>query len=148
MPSQLDLDQGGTNRQWVNAYLGPSVGWVRRPVQNVLSITAAGTYTLNLSTTLVTVNVAGAVIIILPSAKGTSSLGGTGGATDGAVPGVANKVPITIVDTGGNAQANPITIQRTDSDTIMGLTSIQITVNYGGYTLEPNVAGIWNSISP
>ena len=150
MPSQTDLDQGGTQRSWVNSYLGPSVGWVRTPQQNILAITAAGTYAINLSTTLVTVNVAGSVTLTLPSAKGASSLGGTGGATDGAVPGVANKVPITIVDVGGNAQAYPITINPVSgAETIMGLSSISLSVNYGGYTLEPNAAqSMWNSISP
>src|SRR5277367_2896530 len=138
MTSQIDLDQGGTFRQWVREYLGPSVGWVTVPASNVLSITAAGTYALNLSTTLVEVNVAGAVTITLPSAQGTSSLGGTGGTTDSTNPGVAAKYPITIVDIGGHAAANPITIQPiSGGETIMGLASISLSVNYGGYTLQP-----------
>lgn len=150
MPSQTDLDQGGTHRQWVKQYLGPSVGWVSLPNTNVLQITVAGTYQLNLSTSLVEVNVVGAVTIILPSAQGTSSLGGTGGTTAGANPGVAGKVPITIVDIAGNASAHPITIQPiSNTETIMGLASIQITINYGGFTLEPIPgAKTWNSISP
>ncbi len=143
MTSQTDLDQGGTSRNWVKSYLGPSVGWVWTPEQNVLPITAAGTYSLDPSVSLVTVNVAGAVTITLPSAV-TPSAGAQ------AQPGLFVKNPITIVDVGNNAQAHPVTIQpASGSETIMGLSSIQITVNYGGYTLAPNSAlATWNSISP
>lgn len=150
MASQQDLDQGGTFRQWAKQYLGPTVGWVQIPVENVLDILVAGTYALNLSTTLVRVNVAGAVTIILPSAQGPGSLGGTGGSTEGANPGVAAKYPITIVDIGGFALANPITIQPVSvAETIMGLASILLSVNYGGYTLQPiPKTKSWNSISP
>lgn len=150
MSSQLDLDQGGTFRQWVRAYLGPSVGWQLVPATNVLQITVPGTYVLNLSTTLVEVNCNGLVTITLPSAQGTSSLGGTGGVTDGAVPGVAAKYPITIVDVGGFASVpQPITIQAAAGESIMNLASIQISTAYGGFTLEPiPAAKMWNSISP
>lgn len=143
MTSQTDLDQGGTQRAWVPQYLGPSIGWVWAPAQNVLAITVAGTYTLDPSTSLVTINVAGAVTIILPSA-----IDPTVPAT--VQPGLFVNNPVTIVDIGGHAQANPITIQpKSGAENIMALTSIQITVNYGGYTLAPNssLKG-WNSISP
>lgn len=139
----VDLDQGGTSRQWVNDYLGPTVGWVRRPTQNVLPITAAGTYTLDASTSLVTVSTSGTVVIVLPAATLPTVPGG-------AQPGLFVQNPITIVDIGGNAQAHPITIQpASGSENIMSLTQIQITVNFGGYTLAPNstLRG-WNSISP
>ena len=70
MGSQTDLDQGGTNRQYVKQYLGPSVGWVTTPAPaaSILAITAAGTYTVDRSVTLITVNVAGAVTLNLPKA--------------------------------------------------------------------------------
>lgn len=143
MTSQTDLDQGGTSRQWTKAYLGPSVGWVSVPLQNILPITAAGTYAIDPSTSLITVNTAGSVTIVLPSCV-------TPAAGAQAQPGLFAKNPITIVDTGGHAQAAPITIQRNNSnESIMGLTSIQITVNYGGYTLEPiSATATWQSISP
>lgn len=145
MTSQTDLDQGGTQRAWVPAWLGPSIGWVWRPATNLLPITAAGTYTLDRSTSLVTVSTTGAVTIVLPSAV-TPSFGGAGTTQ----PQLFTNNPITIVDVGGNAQASPITIQRNNSgESIMGLSSIQITVNYGGYVLQPEpVAATWNSISP
>lgn len=146
MASQTDLDQGGTQRAWVPAWLGPSIGWVWRPATNVLAVTAAGTYALDRSTSLVTVNTTGSVTITMPSsAIPTLSTGG-----QMAQPGLCTNNPITIVDIGGNAQAHPITIQRNNSsESIMGLTSIQITVNYGGYVLQPEPAALtWNSISP
>jgi hypothetical protein len=106
------------------------------------AITAGGTYNIDLSTTYVTVNTTGAVTIILPAAL--NPLAGVG-----AIPGPFVDAPVVIVDVGGNAQAHPITIQPAAGDTIMGLASIQITVNYGGYTLAPNsVTREWNSISP
>lgn len=128
----VDLDQGGTYREWVKTYLGPSVGWVNAGLRNVLQITAAGTYALDPSTTLVEVNVVGAVVIVLPSCVDPSA-----GAQ--AQPGLFTKRPVTIVDVGGNGAAHPITIQPNNvNETIAGLTQIQITGNYGGITLTPN----------
>jgi hypothetical protein len=64
------------------------------PLQNVLPVTSAGTYTLDPSTNLVEVNVAGAVTIVLPSCQTP-----TAGAQ--AQPQLFVKNPITIVDVGG-----------------------------------------------
>lgn len=145
MSSQTDLDQGGTNRQWVLADMGPTLGRVRVPLQNVLVITVAGTYVLNASTTLVQVNCNGAVVIKLPTAIQPSYQG-----APSAQPGNFANSPITIVDVGGFAASHPITIDPASvAETIMDLTSIQIQVAYGGYTLLPNSAeATWNSISP
>jgi hypothetical protein len=138
-----DLDQGGTSRQWIETYLGPSIGWTPTPAKgSSLAITIAGTYNIDLSTTYVTVNVAGAVTVVLPSALNPAA-GGV------AVPGPFVDAAVVIADIGGNAQANPITIQPSVGDTIMSLASIRITVNYGAYTLSPNAVNrTWNSISP
>jgi hypothetical protein len=143
MGSQLDLDQGGTARQWVRTYLGPSVGWVYLPGRNPFVITAAGSYTMLPDTTLVEVNVAGAVTVILPTAIDP-------GVPAGVLPALYAKKPITIVDLGGFAQAHPITIQpASGSENIMGLASIAITVNYGAFTLNPsNAQKGWTNISP
>lgn len=143
MGSQSDLDQGGTSRAWVRVYLGPSVGWVYAPGGNVFNIVAPGTYNIDPSTSLIEVNVAGAVTIILPSAI-VPAIPAVG------IPQLFVGNPITIVDVGGNAQANPITIEPFSvSETIMGLAQIQITVNFGGFSLLPNSAQkTWNSISP
>lgn len=143
MPSQTDLDQSGTSRQWVRTYLGPSVGWVNLPGRNPFSITAAGTYILAPDTSLVLVNVNGAVIITLPSA------------IDPGVPAITlgalyAKTPVTIVDIGGFANANNIMINpASGAENIVGLATISITTNYGGFTLNPNnTQRGWTIISP
>jgi hypothetical protein len=144
MPSQLDLDQGGTFRQWQKVDMGPTIGLVPQPRHNQLGISAAGSYTLDPSTNFVQVSIAGAVTITLPSLSPTP-------ATQAALPGIAAnaRTSIVIVDIGGFAGTNHITIQPAAGDTIMGLASIQISVNYGAFTLSP--AGIprtWSSVSP
>ena len=140
MASQTDLDQGGTPRQWVLAELGPTFGGVWYPLQNLLIPLAGGTFNIDASTSVVQVNSTGAVTLILPAARAPSVP---------AQPALFVKNPILIADIGGNAAAHPITIQPQPGENIMGLPSIQITVNYGAYTLEPssNLLG-WNSISP
>lgn len=139
----VDLDQGGTFRQWTRAYMGPSVGWIDVPNLNILLITAAGTYAIDPSTSMIQVNVAALVTITLPSCANPPA-----GAQ--ALPRLFADNPITIVDIGGNAQSFPITIQRNNvSESIMGLASIDIGTNYGAYTLAPNATTLeWNSISP
>lgn len=131
MTSQIDLDQGGTSREWVDAYLGPSVGWVRLPSRNLLNITAAGTYTLDYSTNLVHVNTTAVVTIFLPSAIDPS-------VPAGVLPGKFGKVSIGIVDISGQPQ---ITIKpATVAETIMSLTQIQINSAYSGFILYPSNA--------
>jgi hypothetical protein len=143
MTSQLDLDQSGTSRQWQRTYLGPSIGWQLVPYQSILPVTAAGTYNLDPSTNLVEVNVAAAVTIVLPSCQFPAA-----GAQ--AQPRLFAANPVTIVDIGGNAASNNITIQPNNvSETVMGLTSIKIATNFGGFTLQPvSSLKTWTSISP
>jgi len=130
-PSQLDLDQGGTTREWAQIYLGPSVGWVRLPARNLLEITAIGTYTLDYSTNLVHVNANGAVTVTLPPATNPS-------VPAGVLPGQFGKTAISVVDIGGFAGTNPITIAAAAGETIMSFATIQIAVNYGGFILYPS----------
>jgi hypothetical protein len=140
MTSQLDLDQGGTSRQWVLAELGPTFGGVWYPLQNLLITSAPTTVTMDPSSSMVQVNVAGLVTVILPSAKQPPVP---------AQPGLFVKNPVTIADIGGNASSFPITIKPLPGENIMGLASIQITSNYGAFTLEPSALLMgWNSISP
>lgn len=95
-------------------------------------VTAAGTYALDPSTSLVEVNVNGAVTIILPSAI-TPTVGPQ------ALPGLFAQNPVTVVDIGGFAAGNNITIQRNNAnENIVGLASIQITANFGGFVLKPS----------
>src|SRR5208282_3757608 len=129
MASQLDLDQGGTFREWVRTYLGPSIGWIMAPARNVLTITAAGTYNLLPSTTLVVINTTGAVIVILPTAIDPL-------VPAGALPGPYVKSIITIVDIDGtpNITIRPASI----AETVMGLASIPLTTPYGSFSLSPS----------
>src|SRR3974390_390797 len=125
----IDFDQSGTQREWRRVYLGPSVGWLDAPYQTLLPVTVAGTYNLDPSTNLVEVNVAGAVTIVLPSCQFPAS-----GAQ--AQPRLFVSNPITVIDIGGNAASNNITINPNNvSETIMGLASVKIATNYGGFTL-------------
>ena len=124
--------------------MGPSIGWVDIPGQNILNVTSSQTFTVQPSTNLVLVNVpAGGVTIILPSSQVFA-------AGAGALPGLFANVPITIVDVGGFASTSNIIIQPNNvSETIMGLTQITITTNFGGFTLQPIPSQrTWNSISP
>ena len=116
----------------VRTYLGPSVGWVLLPGQNILPIQAGGTTIVVEGTSLVLVNFNGAVTIILPSAIHPSVSAGV------IAPPFAD-LPITIVDIGGFAGAHPITIQpASGAESIMGLASIQITAQYGSVGLRPS----------
>lgn len=130
MGSQTDLDQGGTFREWVRTFMGPSVGWVMAPARSVLSITAVGAYTINLSTTLVIINTAAAVTLTMPSALNADI-------PAGAMPGPYVKAIVTIVDISG---APNVTIDAAVDQTIMGLVSIPLITAYGSYSLRPDNA--------
>lgn len=133
MPSQLDLDQGGTVRQSQRLYLGPSIGWILSPANNILSVTTVGTTIVLLGTTLILINVAGLVTIQLPSALASAA-----GAQ--ALPGTFLGRPITVVDSGGNANptTRKITILPFGTELIDGLASIAIQAPYGAFVLTPN----------
>jgi hypothetical protein len=137
MASQTDLDQGGTYRQFSRRWLGPSVGWVWTPIDNVLAVIATGTTTPVNGTTLITLNVAALVTIQLfnpiPPAVAANSL-----------PGPNLGLPLTIVDIGGNCAAFNCTILPAAGKTIMGLASITIANAFGAFTLLPNLSnGNW-----
>lgn len=136
MASQTDLDQGGSFRQYVRRWLGPSIGWVNSPDENVVPVTAAGTTTLQPGTTLVPINVNGNVTIQLPSSK--QSVAG-----QAAVPGLALKLPLTIVDVGGYPDGSTVTytILPYGTEKIMGLDQIQIVSPYGAFVLIPELQG-------
>ncbi len=133
MSSQTDLDQGGTSRQWVRTYLGPTVGWVYLPGRNPFEITVAGTYSISPDTSVVNVRVNGAVTVILPTVLNPN-------APAVSLPALYARTAISIVDVGGFATAHPITIQpKSVAETIMGLASVQIASNFGAFILSPNV---------
>jgi len=130
MASQLDLDQGGTFRQFEKVYMGPSVGYLLVPQQAVLPITAAGTYAIQRGMNLITVAVNGAVTINLPSSKASAK-------GPQAISGQWYLALVTIADVGGFAFANPITINPFAGETISGLASISLASNYGAFLLKP-----------
>jgi hypothetical protein len=137
-----DMDQSGVSRQWVRHDLGPSVGGTMVPLRNVLSITAPGTFTLSPDTTLVQVNVAGAVTVVLPPAAlpGVPAI---------ALPGRYGGVPVTVTDIGGHAADFPITIQAQPAETVIGFASVQIADKFGGMTLLPSSPQhVWNVVAP
>lgn len=132
MPSQLDLDQGGTFRQTQRVYMGPSIGWIYAPSSVVLPITQAGTTVVQPGNSLVTVNVNAAVTIQLPPAKGNAA--GAGG-----VPGSFVATPLVIVDIGGFATGHPITVQAFGSEKIDGLALVMLQSSFGAFVLQPDV---------
>lgn len=136
-----DLSLGGIVRQGTRIYLGPSLGWIDWPGA-IYPLVAAGTYQITPGYSLITVNVAGAVTVILPTTILPTN--------QGAQAALLAPQPITIVDVGGNALNNPITIEpfQGTGETIMNLNSIALNSNYGSWTLAPNAAQkTWNSIS-
>lgn len=132
MSSQTDLDQGGTFRQWVRTYMGPSVGWVSVPVDAVLDITAGGTYTIARGTSLILLNVNASVTLNLPSSKASP----TGSKT---IPGQWVINPVTIVDRGGFANPGVVDylINPTGTEKISGLAQVALASPYGSLILNP-----------
>lgn len=140
MASQLDLDQGGTFRQFQRIFMGPSVGWQTMPVQAVLTQTAAGTLALLRWTNLVKLRVAAGVLNInLPSSK--AALPGPQ-----AIPGQWVYNPVIIIDQSGQAGvATTININPFGAELISGLAQVQLAAPYGTILLEPElVTGGWN----
>jgi hypothetical protein len=130
MGSQTDLDQGGTFRQYAPVYLGPSVGWIWFPVNAQLVVSAAGAQAISRGTNLIQVNFNGAVTINLPSSKASTQ-------GPGVIPGQAVYVPTIICDIGGFATANPVTINPAAGETISGLNTVSLAVNFGTVLLNP-----------
>ncbi len=124
-----DLDKGGALRLWERTYLGPSLGWIMQQVTSIKKVTVGGITVISPGVTLVEVDIAALVTIQL--------------STSIPYPGtIAN--PITIMDTGGHASTFNITIVPSLGETIMGLGSIAIANDFGGFTLVPDtVSGGW-----
>lgn len=140
MPSATDLDQGGTFREWVRTYLGPSVGWVMFQQASTLVVSSGGITTLSLSVTVVQVNFNGSVTLQLPSSIVPPS----------SIPAItiqpSNLLPImSISDIGGFAAANPITILPAAGELIFGQSVIQIVSNFGGYSIKGIPTGGWSA---
>lgn len=140
MSSQIDLDQGGTFRQWVRMYMGPSVGFVPVPIDAVLQITAAGIYAIARGTSLIMLSPNGNVTLNLPSSKASP-------AGAGALPGQWVINPVTVVDIGGFAGSVTYNIVPFGSETISGLPAVQLASARGSIILNPILdTGGWNLI--
>ena len=140
MPSQLDLDQGGTFRQFQRVWQGPSVGWVIYPFSAVLEIKTGGTFAISRGTTLIKLNVNASVTLNLPSSKATV-LGPQ------ALPGQWVIAPITIIDKGGFANPGTVNylINPAGAELISGLAQVQLATPFGTILLEPLLeSGGWN----
>jgi hypothetical protein len=140
MGSQLDLDQGGTFRQYQRVWMGPSVGWLNMPIDAILNITAAGTYTIQRWTNLIKIKaVSGIINLNLPSSKATVQ-------GPQAIPGQWVYNPVVIVDTVGQCGlATTCNAIAFAGELISGLASIQLATPYGTLLLEPNLdTGGWN----
>lgn len=132
MGSQLDLDQGGTFRQYQRIWMGPSVGWQTMPVQAVLNIAAAGTYTILRWTNLIKIKAtAGVVTINLPLSQASAQ-------GPQAIPGQWVYNPVIITDLGGQCGlAVTCNINRAGAELISGLTQVQLATPYATVLLEP-----------
>jgi len=130
-----DLDQSGFARWTVPMGFGPSVGATTMLARGTLVITAAGTYNLDISITRVEVNVAAAVTINLPSGVAPTAPAIT-------IPKPYFKNRITILDTGGNANSFPITINPAAGQNISGQGSVSLGVRWGSINLDPNPLGV------
>jgi hypothetical protein len=140
MSSQTDLDQGGTFRQWVKMFMGPSVGWLSVPVDAVLDITATGTYTIARGTSLILLNVDANVTLNLPSSRASPQ-------GPQAIPGQWVINPVTIVDIGGFASTRTYRIVPNGAETISGLASVDLASDRGTIILNPILTtGGWNLI--
>jgi len=128
MGSQLDLDQGGTFRQYQNVWLGPSLGWQTVPQEAVFPISAVGTYAISRGTNLITINANANVTINLPSSKA---------GLPSSLPGQWYLTPVSIVDIGGFASANTYTINPFSAELISGLATIRLASNFGAFLLKP-----------
>jgi microcystin-dependent protein len=68
--TSIDLDQGGHGYQRVRTYLGPSLGWTEEYVQPTTEITTGGFYNVKAGDSIILVDVAAAVTIVLPDVVG------------------------------------------------------------------------------
>lgn len=140
MSSQLDLDQGGTFRQFQKVWMGPSVGWLTMPVQAVLPITVAGVYPIQRWTNLITLAANGNITLNLPSSKASP----TG---PQAIPGQWVLNPVTVVDIGGFAAGVVYSIVPNGAELISGLASVRLSAQYGSIILKPILeTGGWTLI--
>lgn len=132
MPSQLDLDQGGSFRQTQKVYLGPSIGWQEVAEQWIWNVVAGGVTAISRGTSLILVNFNGAVTLQLPSFRASAA-----GAQ--AIPRQFAIIPVILVDAGGFSGANPITINTFAGELVSGLSTFQLSSPFGSFIIRPDI---------
>jgi hypothetical protein len=99
----LDPDQSGNSWQKVRVYLGPTLGWSETLVRPTRNITSPGSFPIVPGESIVLVNVAGSVTLLLPDVK-------TWVSQVASQPATGFERSIWVKDLGGNASVFPITI--------------------------------------
>jgi hypothetical protein len=122
----IDPDQGGSNCQWVDASLGPTLGLAFLPVSPELIVTTPGPYTVPPFASRILIKGAGVGPIQLP--RVSQWMTATSGAGQRVVQNLAGfGRDIWIKDFGGNASVgSPIVVLPFGSDTIDGLSQYSI----------------------
>lgn len=109
-----DLDQSGNRLQATKVYLGPSIGWVTVFVKPERTISAAGTYAVNVGDSIIFVTTTAAVTLTLPSVEDWLNAGLN------FFPGTAFEGALWVKDLSGD-RTIPITIDPDGLDEIDGL---------------------------
>jgi hypothetical protein len=115
-----DFDQSG-QASWHKArvYNGPSLGWTEVQVRPTRTISSAGVFPILPGDSILLVNVAGAVTILLPDVRSWVT-------APAYQPATGFERAIFVKDLGGNAGAFPITVQPFAGQAIDLLSSFQI----------------------
>jgi hypothetical protein len=117
------LDQGGSNCQWVKTWLGPTLGWAMLPVVPELIINTTAALILNNYASRVILKAA-VTSVTLPSVKQWML------ATLPLANQAAYDRSIWVKDFSGTATASPITFSPNGSDLIDGLASWTMATAY------------------
>lgn len=118
-----DLDQSGNVFQKARVYLGPSLGWVETQIKPAQLVTTAGATQLTAGASVVLVNVAAAVSIVLPDVAAWLK-------EQAYQPATAFDRGIWIKDLGGNAASFNITVVPATGQTIDTLASYALIANH------------------
>lgn len=114
----------GTTTQFVNAWLGPSLGWQFLPVQPELFVTTPGALTIPHFAIRILLTVAGVTPITLPSVASWMTAQGANGLVQN---NAAFDRSVWVKDLAYSASAgSPIVVQGSGSDQIDGRSSFSI----------------------
>ena len=127
----MDIDQSGQAFQWVRVNLGPTLGWKMVQVKPSRSVIVGGSTQLLPGDSVVLVNVASPVTILLPNVSLWIQEASY-------MPATGFERAIWVKDLGGHAGANNITIVPFSGQLIDGsLASVVMNVNFQIVRLYP-----------